>query len=71
MSPATVLGNALAQAQKPQREGEPDRFALFMGPTWPQINGQRHGTPLWTDRQFFLLLPEALRCHTVSPREAH
>lgn len=27
------------------------------GPHGHQINGQCHGTPLWTDLQFFLLLP--------------
>lgn len=57
MSLATVLGNALAQAQKPQREGEPDRFAFVAG----YMATDKRSVP-WdfsVDRPtVFLLLPE-------------
>lgn len=72
MSLITVKGNAKAEAPKPQREGKQDRFALFIGPMWSSdINGQHHGTFVKTDLQFFMLLPEALRYDSLSPRVAH
>lgn len=52
------------------REKRTDLLCLS-GPHGHQINGQCHGTPLWTDLQFFLLLPEAPRCHSPSPRVPH
>lgn len=68
MSPANILGCAHAQAQEPQREGETDVFALFIGAVW---SPDKWSVP-WdssVDRPtVFLLLPEALRCQSLTQR---
>lgn len=52
------------------RENRTDLLCLS-GPHGHQINGQCHGTPLWTDLQFFSATPEAPRCQSPSPRVPH
>lgn len=66
MSPATVLGNAHAQAQKLQREGETDRFALLIRPAWSPDKWSVPRDSSVDRPTVFLLFLEELRCQSLT-----